>query len=206
MNRLSNLLVSDIPKYEVVLPSSGDKKSFRPFLVKEEKVLLLAQQSEEDSSMIRAIQNIIESCVDDIEDAGSLPLFDVEYIFLQIRGKSVGEGIEPIIICPFTEEEIPVKVLIPDIKVTKTEGHTKEIEISKESPILKDIKNQTDFYFVHSYKFVCEDNDDILTTTKYEDTFVSSVCKKNIFGVQFHPEKSLTAGLQLIKNFIDIKC
>lgn len=81
-----------------------------------------------------------------------------------------------------------------------------EIEISKESPILKDIKNQTDFYFVHSYKFVCEDNDDILTTTKYEDTFVSSVCKKNIFGVQFHPEKSLTAGLQLIKNFIDIKC
>lgn len=81
-----------------------------------------------------------------------------------------------------------------------------EIEISKKSPILKDIKNQTDFYFVHSYKFVCEDNDDILTTTKYEDTFVSSVCKKNIFGVQFHPEKSLTAGLQLIKNFIDIKC
>tara|TARA_B100000787_G_C16177985_1_gene290119 strand:- start:594 stop:1211 length:618 start_codon:yes stop_codon:yes gene_type:complete len=81
-----------------------------------------------------------------------------------------------------------------------------EIEISKESQILKDIKNQTDFYFVHSYKFVCEDNDDILTTTKYEDTFVSSVCKKNIFGVQFHPEKSLTAGLQLIKNFIDIKC
>ena len=81
-----------------------------------------------------------------------------------------------------------------------------EIKISKESPILKNIKNQTDFYFVHSYRFVCEDNDDILTTTKYEDTFVSSVCKKNIFGVQFHPEKSLTAGLQLIKNFIDIKC
>ena len=81
-----------------------------------------------------------------------------------------------------------------------------EIEISKKSPILKDIKNQTDFYFVHSYKFVCEDNDDILTTTKYEDTFVSSVCKRNIFGVQFHPEKSLTAGLKLIKNFIDIEC
>ncbi len=81
-----------------------------------------------------------------------------------------------------------------------------EIKISKESPILKNIKNQTDFYFVHSYRFVCEDNDDILTTTKYEDTFVSSVCKRNIFGVQFHPEKSLTAGLKLIKNFIDIEC
>ena len=81
-----------------------------------------------------------------------------------------------------------------------------EIKISKESPILKNIKNQTDFYFVHSYRFVCEDNDDILTTTKYEDTFVSSVCKRNIFGVQFHPEKSLSAGLKLIKNFIDIEC
>ena len=132
MNRLSNLLVSDIPKYEVVLPSSGDKKIFRPFLVKEEKILLLAQQSEEDSSIIRAIKNIIESCVDDIEDAGSLPLFDVEYIFLQIRGKSVGEAIEPIIICPVTEENIPVNILIPEIEVTTTKGHTKEIEISKE--------------------------------------------------------------------------
>jgi len=132
MNRLSNLLVSDIPKYEVVLPSSGDKKSFRPFLVKEEKILLLAQQSEEASSMIRAIKNIIESCVDDIEDVGSLPLFDIEYIFLQIREKSVGEGIEPVVVCPFTKENIPVKVLIPDIKVTKTEGHTKEIKISRE--------------------------------------------------------------------------
>ena len=132
MNRLSDLLVSDIPKYEIIIPSSGVKKTFRPFLVKEEKVLLLAQQSEEDSDMIRAIKNIIESCVDDIEDVGSLPLFDVEYIFLQIRGKSVGEAIEPVIVCPFTDENIPVKVLIPDIKITTTEGHTKEIEISKE--------------------------------------------------------------------------
>jgi len=81
-----------------------------------------------------------------------------------------------------------------------------EVKISKKNPIFKDIKDQTDFYFVHSYRFVCEDNDDILTTTKYEDTFVSSVCKRNIFGVQFHPEKSLTAGLKLIKNFIDIEC
>lgn len=81
-----------------------------------------------------------------------------------------------------------------------------DVEIKKESPIFKNIKNQTDFYFVHSYRFVCEDNYDILTTSKYEDTFISSVSKKNIFGVQFHPEKSLKAGLQLIKNFIDIKC
>ena len=81
-----------------------------------------------------------------------------------------------------------------------------EVKISKKNLILKDIEDKTDFYFVHSYRFICEDNNDILTTTKYEDTFISSVCKKNIFGVQFHPEKSLVAGLQLIKNFIHIKC
>ena len=81
-----------------------------------------------------------------------------------------------------------------------------EVKICKKNPILKDIQDQTDFYFVHSYRFICEDNNDILTTTKYEDTFISSVCKKNIFGVQFHPEKSLVAGLQLIKNFIHIEC
>mgnify|MGYP003110143387 CR=1 FL=1 len=148
MNKLSNLLLSDIPKYEVILPSSGDRKSFRPFLVKEEKILLLAQQSGEDSSMIRAIKNIIESCVDGVEDAGSLPLFDVEYIFLQIRAKSVGEGIEPTIVCPVTEENIQVKILIPDIEIIKDKNHTNEIKISKEIilkmryPSLNDLDNR----------------------------------------------------------------
>lgn len=132
MNKLSSLLQANIPKYEVTIPSTNKKTTFRPFLVKEEKVLLLAQESEDNSNMLVAIKNIIESCVDKIDSAGSLPLFDIEYLFLQIRAKSVGESIEPTIICPFTGENISITVLIPEIEITKSKKHTKKIKISND--------------------------------------------------------------------------
>jgi len=130
MNRLSNILLSNIPKYEITIPSTGKSTTFRPFLVKEEKILLLAQQANSDSDMILAIKNIIESCVDDIDDVGNMPLFDIEYIFLQIRSKSVGEIVEPTIICPETGENINTSVLIPDITITRNNNHKQTISLS----------------------------------------------------------------------------
>jgi len=132
MNKLSNLLLANIPKYELIIPSTGKKTTFRPFLVKEEKILLLAQESNSDSDIILAIKNIIESCVDDIDNVGNMPLFDIEYIFLQIRAKSVGEIIEPTIICSETDENISVSVPIPDIQIKTTKNHKKKIKISDE--------------------------------------------------------------------------
>ncbi len=79
-----------------------------------------------------------------------------------------------------------------------------QIKKKREDALLQNIKDETDFYFVHSFSFICDDENDILTTTKYQNTFVSGVCRKNIFGLQFHPEKSLAPGLQIIKNFINI--
>ena len=122
--------MANVPKYEITIPSSETSTTFRPFLVKEEKVLLLAQESNSDSDILIAIKNIIESCVDGIEDAGSLPLFDIEYLFLQIRSKSVGESVNPTIICPTTGESISVKVLIPDIEITKNKSHKNKISIN----------------------------------------------------------------------------
>jgi|15BtaG_2_1085339.scaffolds.fasta_scaffold05736_4 hypothetical protein len=130
MNRLSNILLANIPKYEITIPSTGKSTTFRPFLVKEEKILLLAQQANSDSDMILAIKNIIESCVDDIDDVGNMPLFDIEYIFLQIRSKSVGEIVEPTIICPETGENINTSVLIPDITITRNNNHKQTISLS----------------------------------------------------------------------------
>ena len=130
MNRLSNILLSNIPKYEITIPSTGKSTTFRPFLVKEEKILLLAQQANSDSDMILAIKNIIESCVDDIDDVGNMPLFDIEYMFLQIRSKSVGEIVEPTIICPETGENINTSVLIPDITITRNNNHKQTISLS----------------------------------------------------------------------------
>lgn len=74
----------------------------------------------------------------------------------------------------------------------------------KESKLMKNIHSDAEFYFVHSYHFANGNDEDTLTETNYEETFVSSIEKENIFGVQFHPEKSHDAGVQLLKNFIDL--
>mgnify|MGYP001262429546 CR=1 FL=1 len=129
MNSLSDLLIAT-PKYQITIPSTKTKTSFRPFLVKEEKILLLAQEGNDPDNMVMALQSLVESCVDDIDDASSLPLFDIEFLFLRIRGKSVGEMVQPIIVCPETGEEIEISVNLSDITVKHTEGHTDKIKIS----------------------------------------------------------------------------
>ena len=89
----------DTPRYKMKLPSTGKVVNFRPFLVKEEKKLLIATETGEQEDIIRAISDIIEDCTD-LQDIKTLPTFDIEYVFLQIRTKSVGETVEVNIICP----------------------------------------------------------------------------------------------------------
>ena len=79
-----------------------------------------------------------------------------------------------------------------------------QIKKKKEDTLFHNIEEETDFYFVHSFSYICDNENDILTTTKYQNTFVSAISRENIFGLQFHPEKSLAPGLQIIKNFINI--
>jgi glutamine amidotransferase len=79
-----------------------------------------------------------------------------------------------------------------------------QIKIIKRNDILKNIEDDTDFYFVHSYHYTCKHDSDILTTTNYHNPFVSAICRENVYGFQFHPEKSLKSGLKIIENFINI--
>ena len=81
-------------KHELIIPSSGDKVTFRPFLVKEEKILMMAMQSGEPKDMVRALKDIIKNCVEDEIDTSKLALFDIEYIFLHLSAKSIGEIVE----------------------------------------------------------------------------------------------------------------
>ena len=87
-------------KYELTLPSTGQKVEFRPFLVKEEKMLMLAQQEGSQQSLIRAVQDLIDACTFGKLDSKKLPTFDIEYVFLQIRCKSIGETATVTVICP----------------------------------------------------------------------------------------------------------
>ena len=88
------------PTYELELPSSGETITYRPFLVKEEKLLVLAMESEDTKSITRAIKEVLKSCIKTKIKVDILPTFDIEYLFLNIRGKSVGEEVEVTITCP----------------------------------------------------------------------------------------------------------
>jgi len=129
MNTLSDILKSSVPTYEVQLPSTGKTVSFRPFLVKEEKVLLIAQQSNDYSEILRAIKNVIESCFEEIKNAGDLPLFDIEYLFINLRAKSVGEIVNPIFICPHTNENIKLEINLLDVAIENKKNHDNKIQI-----------------------------------------------------------------------------
>ena len=119
------------PTYELELPSTKKTIKYRPFLVKEEKLLVLALESEDTKEITNAIKSVIKNC---IQTRGikveTLPTFDIEYLFLNIRGKSVGEEVEVNIIAPDDGvTQIPVKIFLEDIKVVESEGHNKQIKL-----------------------------------------------------------------------------
>ena len=137
----------DTPTYRLTLPSTGEEIQYRPFLVKEQKLLMMAQESEEDQQIVDAVTSLVKTCTFDKIDADNSPMFDVEYIFLQIRGKSVGEKVQLRLICPDDEETtVDAEVDINDIAVQMTEDHTNEVQITDtvklflKYPVLKDMR------------------------------------------------------------------
>ena len=138
----------NVMTYTLTLPSTGKKLEYRPFLVKEEKVLMMAMQSGENKDMVRALREIIDSCVEDKIDTKSLPMFDIEYIFLQLRARSIGE-------------KIPIEYTLPDDKCEKSKSnancrYTTEIDVD-EIKVEKDEK----------HKDIIDLNDNIKIKLKY---------------------------------------
>jgi len=119
------------PTYELELPSSGELIRYRPFLVKEEKVLVIALESEDTKQITTAIKAVLKSCVltKGIK-VETLPTFDIEFLFLNIRGKSVGEELEVNVICPDDEKtQVPVTINLDDIQVQKSDNHDNQIKL-----------------------------------------------------------------------------
>jgi len=119
------------PTYELELPSTGKKIKYRPFLVREEKILILALESEDEKQIATAVKNTLKDC---IQTRGikveNLPTFDIEYLFLNIRGKSVGEAVDLIVTCPDDgETTVPVKIYIDEIGIVKQEDHSPDIDL-----------------------------------------------------------------------------
>jgi hypothetical protein len=142
------------PTYELELPSTEQSVRYRPFLVKEEKLLVIALETEDVKQITNAIKTVIKNCIltKDIK-VETLPTFDIEFLFLNIRGKSVGEQVEVNIICPDDNEtNISVSINLDDIKVQKNEEHTNKIKVDpkimmemKYPSLEQFIKNNFDF-------------------------------------------------------------
>ena len=119
------------PTYEMVLPSSGRKIKYRPFLVKEEKLLIIAMESEDQKQIYEALKNVLSNCIltrgTKVE---KMSTFDIEYLFLNIRGKSVGETVEVLVTCPDDDKtKVPVVIDLDAIKVIKNPDHQKDIKL-----------------------------------------------------------------------------
>ena len=117
--------------YTLTLPSTGDKLKYRAFLVKEQKTMMIAQETEDDTVLQDSIADCITNCTFEKIDPWAMPSFDIEYIFLKIRSKSVGENIDIVVIAPDDDEtECTVSVDLSKVECTMTDDHTNEIPLT----------------------------------------------------------------------------
>jgi hypothetical protein len=199
------------PTYELELPSTSQVIQYRPFLVREEKLLVLALESEDTKQITTAIKTVIKNCIltKNIK-VESLPTFDIEYLFLNIRGKSVGEELEVNIICPDDEQTtVPVTIDIDDIQVQKNDKHKTQIKIDdsimmemKYPSLDQFIKSNFDFTgnsnMEQSFDLVASCVDKIYTENEAWSS--SDVTKKEI--VEFLDQMN-SSQFKMIEEFFD---
>ena len=184
--------------YELNLPSTGETVKYRPFLVKEQKNLMIAQESEDDKQIQNAFAQIINDCTFGELDAYNLPMFDIEYIFLQLRGKSVGEKVQLNLLCPDDKKtRVDVEIDLKDIDIQMSKDHTNVIKLTKDIsvimkyPTLSDMKgfsdtgNQISSVFSMMKKCVNEIHDGEIIYNKVDisekelDEFIDSMSTEN---------------------------
>jgi len=119
------------PTYELEIPSTKKKIRYRPFLVKEEKILIIAMESQSDTEIANAVKDVLSTCIltKDVK-VDTLSTFDIEYLFLNIRGKSVGEDVEVLVTCPDDNKtKVPVRINLDDIKIITHNDHKRDIKL-----------------------------------------------------------------------------
>ena len=122
------------PTYELEIPSTKKKIRYRPFLVKEEKILIIAMESQSDTQIANAVKDVLSTCIlTKGVKVDTLSTFDIEYLFLNIRGKSVGEDVEVMVTCPDDNKtKVPVRVNLDDIQIITSEEHNRDIKLDNQ--------------------------------------------------------------------------
>ena len=152
------------PTYELIIPSSNRKIKYRPFLVKEEKILILAMESQDTKQIARSVKDVLTKCIlSKGIKVEKLSTFDIEYLFLNIRGKSVGEHIEVMVTCPDDEKtQVPMSINIDDIKIQTEDSHTTDIKLDDTYTLKIKYPSLTEFI---------KNNFDNMSDLNVDDTF-----------------------------------
>jgi hypothetical protein len=180
--------LNETPKYSLTVPSTGKELRYRPYLVKEEKILLMASSSEDPKQIMNAVHDTIAACVENI-DIRSLTTFDLEYIFIQLRSKSTGETSEILIKCPKCESQQKVTIPLNEIAVTET----------KANPVIKISDNVTVVMKYPSYQDIPSNTDDV------GFTLIAASIKEVIHGdekvdIDDEPIEAVIAFLESMTN------
>ena len=134
------------PTYELEVPSTDEKIKYRPFLVKEEKILMMALETKDNAQIVNAVKDIVNECTFNKINISTMPMFDTEYIFLQIRSKSVGEVSKLKLLCPDDKKTYAdVEVDLNEVKVQVGDDHTNKIELTKDMGIIMTYPNIDSF-------------------------------------------------------------
>ena len=180
-----------VPQYTLNIPSSGREISYRPFLVKEEKILLIAMESEDEKQMSTAIKEIIKNCVLEEVDVQNMPMFDIEYIFLQLRAKSKGEVIDMSFECGKCKKPIETKIDLTKIEITRTEGHDTKI------PLSEDIGITMRYPSMEIQNIVSTDGSDVENIFNTISFCIESIWdKESVYSTKDHTQKE-------IEDFVD---
>ena len=148
MKSLIDNMIRSLPKYKLKQPSSKKSITYRPFVVKEEKTLYMSNETGTHEDFLETLGNIIDSCFELKTEAKKLPIFDIEYFFLKLRCKSLGEIANPTIICPYTGEKIKVEINLDEIEPVYSKDHTAEIIL--DSSIKIKMRYPTLDYFIEA--------------------------------------------------------
>ena len=198
------------PTYELVIPSSKKKIKYRPFLVKEEKILILAMESEDTTQIANAVKNVISSC---ILSRGikveKLSTFDIEYLFLNIRGKSVGEQIEVMVTCPDDNKtKVPALINIDSIKVQIDDEHSKDIVLDDQYTLRMKYPSLNEFIKnnFNTENLKVDDTFDLIASCieqvySEEESFAASDCTKKELS-QFL-EQLNSSQFKMIEKFFE---
>ena len=205
------------PTYELTKPSLEQNVTYRPFLVKEEKILLMANQDENDTmGVVRAMRQIINNCILSANfDVENLPLFDIEYIFLKVRSKSVGELSEVGYQCPKCEAVNKVTINLDEVEVTKNENHSKQISLTDKVglmmkyPDMHSISDSTEVEDI--MKILCKcidmiyDGDEIYNSSEYEFSEIVDFVD-NLTQEQFQKMQEFFDTMPKLSHDIDYHC